>query len=325
MSHSNFDGNGNNGSSPKSSKSRKELTPLDRYMKETKKIPVLKPEEAWSLAEIRHKCDQKIKKLKLQKKRARGGKKGSITAQIKRLEAQRLDAINRLIEGNLRLASSQAKRFIGRGLPLLDLIQEGGIGLRKAAIKFDHQKGFKFSTYATWWIRQNIDRAIKDTARMIRVPVYRADEIRKMESARDCLFSELKESPTIEEIAERTGLSVKRAENNLRAEEQGVFSLNLPVYENKGTKTGIDDIIDHGPTPLEAAGLAQTRQQLSKAFARLTPREEMIIRYRFGFFEKPLTLEEIGVIYQITRERVRQIEAKAMRKLKHSPAIQILQ
>ena len=259
--------------------------PVRIYLKEIGRVPLLTPEEETELAE-----------------------------QILNGNAQ---AGQRLVEANLRLVVSIAKRYLGRGMPFLDLIQEGNLGLMKAVEKFDHTKGFKFSTYATWWIRQAITRAIADQARTIRIPVHMGETINKIKKASGQLLHENGHEPSIDEIAEYLNTPVDKIREAIRAAQEPV-SLETPIGEEEDSHLG-DFIPDESAlTPQDAASQALLKEQLDAVLSTLTPREEKVIRLRFGLDDgRPRTLEEVGEVFEVTRERIRQIEAKALRKLRH--------
>ena len=266
--------------------------PVRMYLKEIGKIPLLSLEEETELA----------------KKMAAGD------------EA----AHNQMVEANLRLVVSIAKRFAGRGLPLLDLIQEGNLGLIKAVGKFDYTKGYKFSTYATWWIRQAISRAIADHARTIRIPVHMVETMNRVSRATHELVQELGRDPSAEQIAQRLNMPVERVEEAMRA-SQDPISLETPVGEEDDSHLG-DFIQDEDASePADAATYAMLREQLAGVLKTLTPREEKVLRLRYGLVDgKMHTLEEVGAEFDVTRERIRQIEAKALRKLRHPSRSKIL-
>ena len=262
--------------------------PVKVYLKEIGRVPLLTPEEEVDLA------------LKIQA----GGPEGEKAKQ-------------RLSEANLRLVVSIAKRYVGRGMQFLDLIQEGNLGLIKAVEKFDHTKGFKFSTYATWWIRQAITRAIADQARTIRIPVHMVETINKVIRVSRQLLQELGHDPTPEEIAEEMSMPVERVREILKIAQEPV-SLETPIGEEEDSHLGDFIPDDDAPVPAEAASQTLLKEQLADVLKTLTPREEKVLRLRFGLEDgRPRTLEEVGKEFNVTRERIRQIEAKALRKLRH--------
>ena len=259
--------------------------PVKVYLKEIGRVPLLTPEEEVELAT--------------------------------RMDAGDISARKRLSEANLRLVVSIAKRYVGRGMQFLDLIQEGNLGLIKAVEKFDHTKGFKFSTYATWWIRQAITRAIADQARTIRIPVHMVETINKVKKANTQLLHEIGRDPTVEEIAVRLEMEVARVREILRVAQEPV-SLETPIGEEEDSLLG-DFIPDEdAPAPADKASMMLLKEQLADVLKTLTPREAKVLAMRFGLEDgHPHTLEEVGREFEVTRERIRQIEAKALRKLRH--------
>ncbi|MCR5407367.1 MAG: RNA polymerase sigma factor RpoD [Lachnospiraceae bacterium] len=262
--------------------------PVRMYLKEIGKVPLLTAEEEIDLAQ----------------KMERGGDEGE-------------EAKKRLAEANLRLVVSIAKRYVGRGMLFLDLIQEGNLGLIKAVEKFDYKKGYKFSTYATWWIRQAITRAIADQARTIRIPVHMVETINKQIRVSRQLLQELGREPTTEEIAEEMGLPVERVREILKISQEPV-SLETPIGEEEDSHLGDFLPDDNMPVPADAAAFTLLKEQLVEVLGTLTDREQKVLRLRFGLDDgRARTLEEVGKEFNVTRERIRQIEAKALRKLRH--------
>ena len=259
--------------------------PVRMYLKEIGKVPLLTADEEIELAQKMEAGDEEAKK--------------------------------RLAEANLRLVVSIAKRYVGRGMLFLDLIQEGNLGLIKAVEKFDYRKGYKFSTYATWWIRQAITRAIADQARTIRIPVHMVETINKLIRISRQLLQELGREPTPEEIAEEMNMSVERVREILKISQEPV-SLETPIGEEEDSHLGDFIQDDNVPVPADAAAFTMLKEQLEEVLDTLTEREQKVLRLRFGLDDgRARTLEEVGKEFNVTRERIRQIEAKALRKLRH--------
>ena len=259
--------------------------PVRMYLKEIGKVPLLEAERELYLAECMAKGDEKAK--------------------------------DDLVEANLRLVVSIAKRYVGKGMFFLDLIQEGNLGLMKAVEKFDYTKGYKFSTYATWWIRQAITRAIADQARTIRIPVHMVETIHKVSRCQRQLLQELGHEATAEEVAERIGMSPDKVREIMKIAQDPV-SLETPIGEEEDSHLGDFIPDDDSPAPAEAASYELLKEQLEEVLHTLTSREEHVLKLRFGLEDgRTRTLEEVGKEFNITRERIRQIEAKALRKLRH--------
>ena len=259
--------------------------PVRMYLKEIGKIPLLSSEDEIELA--------------------------------KEMELGNEEAQKRLAEANLRLVVSIAKRYVGRGMQFLDLIQEGNLGLIKAVEKFDYRKGYKFSTYATWWIRQAITRSIADQARTIRIPVHMVETINRLVRTSRQLLQELGREPTMEEIAAELDMPADKVREIMRVAQEPV-SLETPIGEEEDSHLGDFIQDDDAPAPQDAASHTLLKEQLSEVLDTLTPREEKVLRLRFGLEDgRSRTLEEVGKEFNVTRERIRQIEAKALRKLRH--------
>ncbi len=264
--------------------------PVRLYLKEIGRVPLLSPEREHELAEIMMMSDDP--------ERAKAAK-------------------NELVEANLRLVVSIAKRYVGRGMFFLDLIQEGNLGLMKAVEKFDYTKGYKFSTYATWWIRQAITRAIADQARTIRIPVHMVETIHKVSRYSRQLLQEYGREATAEEIGARMGMSAEKVRDIMKIAQDPV-SLETPIGEEVDSHLGDFIQAEDTPAPADAASQAILREVIERELSTLTPREAHVIKLRFGLYDgRTRTLEEVGSKFNITRERIRQIEAKALRKLRH--------
>ena len=297
--------------------------PVRMYLKEIGKVPLLKGDEEIELArqmEEGIQAEKNVTRIVTELKTATGAKKAAMEQQLeKEKEIMRIgeEAKKKLAEANLRLVVSIAKRYVGRGMLFLDLIQEGNLGLIKAVEKFDYGKGFKFSTYATWWIRQAITRAIADQARTIRIPVHMVETINKLIRVSRQLLQELGREPTPEEIAEVMNMPVERVREILKISQEPV-SLETPIGEEEDSHLG-DFIPDENvPVPADAAAFTLLREQLEEVLNTLTDREKKVLTLRFGLEDgRARTLEEVGREFNVTRERIRQIEAKALRKLRH--------
>ena len=298
--------------------------PVRMYLKEIGKVPLLSADEEIELAQKMEAGSVAVEKIPLLKERlAETGdeqEKEEIQAEIKALQLdvdRGSDAKKRLAEANLRLVVSIAKRYVGRGMLFLDLIQEGNLGLIKAVEKFDYRKGYKFSTYATWWIRQAITRAIADQARTIRIPVHMVETINKLSRVSRQLLQELGREPTPEEIAEEMKMPVERVREILKISQEPV-SLETPIGEEEDSHLGDFIKDDNVPVPADAATFTLLKEQLEEVLGTLTEREQKVLTLRFGLEDgRARTLEEVGKEFNVTRERIRQIEAKALRKLRH--------
>ncbi len=289
--------------------------PVRMYLKEIGKVPLLTAEEEIELA-------QKMENgIAADRQLEEDGKDLELTEEqrqeLQRISREGADAKKRLAEANLRLVVSIAKRYVGRGMLFLDLIQEGNLGLIKAVEKFDYRKGYKFSTYATWWIRQAITRAIADQARTIRIPVHMVETINKLIRVSRQLLQELGREPTPEEIAEEMDMPVERVREILKISQEPV-SLETPIGEEEDSHLGDFIQDDNVPVPADAAAFTLLKEQLVEVLSTLTEREQKVLRLRFGLDDgRARTLEEVGKEFNVTRERIRQIEAKALRKLRH--------
>ena len=262
--------------------------PVRMYLKEIGKVPLLSAEEEVELA----------------RRMEAGGSDGELAKQ-------------KLCEANLRLVVSIAKKYVGRGMHLLDLIQEGNLGLIKAVDKFDYTKGYKFSTYATWWIRQAITRSIADQARTIRIPVHMVETINKLIRVSRQLLQENGREPSPEEIADEMGITVDKVREILKIAQEPV-SLETPIGEEEDSHLGDFIPDDEAPAPADAAAFSMLKEQLVDVLGTLTEREQKVLKLRFGLEDgRARTLEEVGKTFDVTRERIRQIEAKALRKLRH--------
>ena len=297
--------------------------PVRMYLKEIGKVPLLSAEEEIELAknmEAGAVAKEKIAILKSREENATEEELAEIKEEIKNLQKD-LDAGDeakkRLAEANLRQVVSIAKRYVGRGMLFLDLIQEGNLGLIKAVEKFDYRKGYKFSTYATWWIRQAITRAIADQARTIRIPVHMVETINKLIRVSRQLLQELGREPSPEEIAAEMNMPVERVREILKISQEPV-SLETPIGEEEDSHLGDFIQDDNVPVPADAAAFTLLKEQLEEVLGTLTEREQKVLTLRFGLEDgRARTLEEVGKEFNVTRERIRQIEAKALRKLRH--------
>ena len=297
--------------------------PVRMYLKEIGKVPLLSADEEIELAQNMEDGAVATEKINVLKGRIDGAseeEKAEIKEEIKTLQRdvdKGADAKKRLAEANLRLVVSIAKRYVGRGMLFLDLIQEGNLGLIKAVEKFDYKKGYKFSTYATWWIRQAITRAIADQARTIRIPVHMVETINKLIRVSRQLLQELGREPSPEEIAKEMNMPVERVREILKISQEPV-SLETPIGEEEDSHLGDFIKDDNVPVPADAAAFTLLKEQLEEVLGTLTEREQKVLTLRFGLEDgRARTLEEVGKEFNVTRERIRQIEAKALRKLRH--------
>ncbi len=293
--------------------------PVRMYLKEIGKVALLTPEEEVSLAQAMSAGNEAAEKLaELRRQREEGAEiDPALEAALRKQYRSGETAKQKLAEANLRLVVSIAKRYVGRGMLFLDLIQEGNLGLIKAVEKFDYTKGYKFSTYATWWIRQAITRAIADQARTIRIPVHMVETINKVIRVSRQLLQELGHDPSPNEIAAEMNMPVDKVREIMKIAQEPV-SLETPIGEEEDSHLG-DFIPDEGASePSEAASFTLLKEQLMDVLSTLTPREEKVLKLRFGIEDgRTRTLEEVGKEFNVTRERIRQIEAKALRKLRH--------
>ena len=295
--------------------------PVRMYLKEIGKVPLLNPDEEIVLAQAMSAGNEAKARLDELEEQRKNGETPDITpeeeAQLRKVYKKGESSKQKLAEANLRLVVSIAKRYVGRGMLFLDLIQEGNLGLIKAVEKFDYTKGYKFSTYATWWIRQAITRAIADQARTIRIPVHMVETINKVIRVSRQLLQELGHDPSPNEIAAEMSMPVEKVREILKIAQEPV-SLETPIGEEEDSHLG-DFIPDEGASePSEAASFTLLKEQLMDVLSTLTPREEKVLKLRFGIEDgRTRTLEEVGKEFNVTRERIRQIEAKALRKLRH--------
>ena len=302
--------------------------PVRMYLKEIGKVELLSADEEINLAKVieegfeyKQKCHDIEKKLR---KPESPEVKEELTKKLEALKKEgkkKIDAgeaaKKRLAEANLRLVVSLAKRYVGRGMQFLDLIQEGNLGLIKAVEKFDYNKGYKFSTYATWWIRQAITRAIADQARTIRIPVHMVETINRLMRTQRTLLQELGREPTQEEVAREMKMPIERVAEIQKISQEPV-SLETPIGEEEDSHLGDFIQDDNVPMPADAAAYTLLKEQLLEVLGTLTDREQRVLRLRFGLDDgRARTLEEVGKVFDVTRERIRQIEAKALRKLRH--------
>ena len=302
--------------------------PVRMYLKEIGKVELLSADEEINLAKVieegfeyKQKCHDIEKKLR---KPESAEVKEELTKKLEALKREGKKKIEageaakkRLAEANLRLVVSIAKRYVGRGMQFLDLIQEGNLGLIKAVEKFDYNKGYKFSTYATWWIRQAITRAIADQARTIRIPVHMVETINRLMRTQRTLLQELGREPTQEEVAREMKMPIERVAEIQKISQEPV-SLETPIGEEEDSHLGDFIQDDNVPMPADAAAYTLLKEQLLDVLGTLTDREQRVLRLRFGLDDgRARTLEEVGKVFDVTRERIRQIEAKALRKLRH--------
>ncbi len=290
--------------------------PVRMYLKEIGKVPLLTADEEVTLATSMSEgnlAKERLAEIEENNEEISAEEQAELETLVKQGESSK----QKLAEANLRLVVSIAKRYVGRGMLFLDLIQEGNLGLIKAVEKFDYTKGYKFSTYATWWIRQAITRAIADQARTIRIPVHMVETINKVIRVSRQLLQELGHDPSAEEISEEMGMPVDKVREILKIAQEPV-SLETPIGEEEDSHLG-DFIPDEGASePSEAASFTLLKEQLVDVLSTLTPREEKVLKLRFGIEDgRTRTLEEVGKEFNVTRERIRQIEAKALRKLRH--------
>lgn len=286
--------------------------PVGLYLKEMSRVPLLSVEDELELAVRIEKARNARKKLEV-----RGAEAMELHHKIEPIIEDGQEARDSLIKANTRLVVSIAKRYIGHGIPLLDMIQEGNLGLMKAVEKYDYHRGFRFSTYATWWIKQSISRAIADQARTIRVPVHMVDRIRQLYKAQRDLEQELGRQPTVEEIAAALQLPIRKVQWTMKVSWRPL-SLEAPVGDDDEAELGqfIEDEVSL--TPMQSAYQSMLRSKMAEVLDALSPRESQVLRWRFGLYDgHEYTLEEVGQKFGLTRERIRQIEGKALRHLRH--------